>query len=101
MAMQINSSGELLGATIEGVNLIAISELTRTAIVDALGHYGVIRFPKQVLSAVDLKNFSAHLGELEINVIGAFQEPGHPEVMTLSNIVENGEPSGLGDAGQS
>ena len=101
MAMQINSSGELLGATIEGVNLIAISESTLTAIVDALGHYGVIRFPKQVLSAVDLKNFSAHLGELEINVIGAFQEPGHPEVMTLSNIVENGEPSGLGDAGQS
>ena len=28
------------------------------------------------------------------------QEPGAPEVMTLSNILEDGKPIGLGDAGQ-
>jgi taurine dioxygenase len=37
---------------------------------------------------------------LEVNVSGAFQDPVHPEVMTLSNIKENGKPIGLGDAGQ-
>jgi taurine dioxygenase len=33
-------------------------------------------------------------------VANAFQEPGHPEVMTLSNIVQDGKPIGLADAGQ-
>ncbi len=101
MAMQVNSSGETLGATVAGVNLAKLSDADIEAIVEALGRYGVIRFPQQTLSAADLKNFSGSLGELEINVIGAFQEPGHPEVMILSNIIENGKPIGLGDAGQS
>lgn len=99
--MQVSPSGEILGATIEGVDLAALSDATTEAIIQTLGQFGVIRFPRQTLSAVDLKKFSACLGELEINVIGAFQEPGHPEVMILSNIVENGRPIGLGDAGQS
>lgn len=41
------------------------------------------------------------LCRLEINVASAaYQEPGLPEVMILSNIVENGKPIGLADAGQ-
>ncbi|MFN0041151.1 MAG: TauD/TfdA dioxygenase family protein [Burkholderiales bacterium] len=98
--MQVFPGSESLGATIEGVDLAAISDTTVEAIVEALGRHGVIRFPRQTLSAADLKSFSARLGELEVNVIGAFQEPGHPEVMILSNIVEDGKPIGLGDAGQ-
>ncbi len=99
--MQVIPSGETIGATLEGLDLADLSEAKIQTVVQALGRYGVVRFPRQTLSAADLKNFSAHLGELEINVIGAFQEPGHPEVMILSNIVEDGKPIGLGDAGQS
>ena len=99
---QVIPSGETLGASVEGIDLsAALSDATVEAVVQALGRYGVVRFSSQSLSASDLKKFSACLGELEINVIGAFQEPGHPEVMTLSNIVENGIAIGLGDAGQS
>jgi taurine dioxygenase len=48
-----------------------------------------------------LRDFAARFGELEINVAsGAYQEPGVPEVMILSNIVDNGRPIGLADAGQ-
>ena len=101
MPIQIIPSSETLGATIEGLNLADLSDETVETVVQTLGRYGVVRFPRQTLSASDLKNFSACFGELEINVIGAFQEPGHPAVMILSNIVENGQPIGLGDAGQS
>lgn len=93
-------AGGTLGATIEGMDLAAASGADVDALIDTLGRYGVLRFPRQRLSASDLMHFSAHLGELEINVAGAFQEPGHPEVMILSNIVENGQPIGLPDAGQ-
>lgn len=99
--MQVIPSGETLGATVEGLDLAALSEAAIESIIQTLGRYGVVCFARQTLSAADLKNFSAHLGELEINVIGAFQEPGHPQVMVLSNMVENGRPIGLGDAGQS
>jgi taurine dioxygenase len=70
------------------------------AVMQALGRHGVLRFPRQSLSALQLKQFSAQLGDLEINVANAFQEPGIPEVMILSNIVEDGKPIGLSDAGQ-
>ena len=47
------------------------------------------------------RDFAARFGELEINVAsGAYQEPGIPEVMILSNIVKDGKPIGLADAGQ-
>lgn len=101
MPIEVIPTGEVLGATIEGLDLGALSDPDVEPVIEALGRYGVIRFPRQQLSAGDLKSFSARLGEPEINVVGAFQEPGQPEVMILSNIVENGRPIGLADAGQS
>jgi len=100
--MTVTPSGAALGATIEGVDLAQpLSAADEQAIVAALGRHGVLRFPRQALDAGQLKRFSARFGDLEINVAsGAYQEPGHPEVMILSNIVENGRPIGLADAGQ-
>ena len=97
--MQVIPGDETLGATIEAVNLADTSDAAINAIVQALGRHGVIRFPRQTLSAAQLKAFSARLGELEINVIGAFQEPGHPEVMIVSNIIDNGKPHRTGRCG--
>jgi taurine dioxygenase len=100
MPIDVIPAAGTLGATIERMDLARASGVEVDAAIAALGRYGVLRFPRQRLSAADLKHFSGHLGELEINVAGAFQEPGHPEVMILSNIVENGQPIGLPDAGQ-
>jgi len=94
-------SGHTLGATIDGLNLARPSDEEFNVAMKALGDYGVLRFPRQELTAQELKNFSERFGELEINVANSFQEPGLPEVMILSNIVENGKPLGLSDAGQS
>jgi taurine dioxygenase len=100
--MQIVPSGRSLGAVVEDIDLAKpLSPAEDAAIVAALGSYGVLRFPRQKLDAGQLKRFAAGFGELEINVAsGAYREPGHPEVMILSNIVENGRPLGLADAGQ-
>jgi taurine dioxygenase len=99
--MNAMPSGRVLGATIEGLDLSqplpsgAFDEL-----LAALGRHSVLRFPAQKLTAQELKDFAACFGELEVNVANAYQEPGIPEVMILSNIVENGKPIGLADAGQ-
>jgi taurine dioxygenase len=94
-------SGKALGATLEGLDLAApLAEPDVATILRALGEHSVLRFPAQALSARDLRDFSARFGELEINVANAYQEPGLPEVMILSNIVRDGKPTGLADAGQ-
>jgi len=99
--MKVTASGQILGATIEGLDLSrALGDGELEAVTRTLGRYGVIRFPGQRLSARQLADFSASFGTLEIHVANAYQEPGIPEVMTLSNIVENGRPIGLADAGQ-
>ncbi|HEY3076644.1 MAG TPA: TauD/TfdA family dioxygenase, partial [Burkholderiales bacterium] len=100
--MKIIPSGESLGATIEGLDLSApLAQEQLVGVILALGRYGVVRFPRQTLTGRQLRDFSAQLGDLEINVAShAYQEPGVPEVMILSNIVENGKPLGLADAGQ-
>ncbi len=99
--MRVKSSGETLGATIEGLDLsrpMSTDELD--GVVRVLGERGVVRFPGQTLTGRQLADFSARFGALEINVANAYQEPGIPEVMILSNMLENGRPVGLADAGQ-
>ena len=99
--MEVKPSGKKLGATIEGLDLAQpLSEGDFRAVTRALGEHGVLRFPRQRLTASELKSFSARFGDLEINVANAYQEPGHPEVMILSNVVEREKPIGLADAGQ-
>jgi taurine dioxygenase len=99
--VKVRPTGETLGATVEGLDLSkGLNPEDLGEVMQALGRYGVLRFPSQSLSGAELKHFSAQLGDLEINVAGGFQEPGHPEVMILSNVVENGKPIGLSDAGQ-
>jgi taurine dioxygenase len=91
----------ILGATVEGLDLSTpLTEPDFDAVLRALGQHAVIRFPRQQLSARQLVDFSARFGELEINVANAYQEPGVAQVMILSNIVANGKPIGLADAGQ-
>jgi taurine dioxygenase len=100
--MQLIPSGRLLGAKIEGLDLSRpLEEGEVESVVQALGRYGVVCFPRQTLTARQQRDFAARFGELEINVAsGPYQEPGIPEVMTLSNIVKDGKPIGLADAGQ-
>jgi taurine dioxygenase len=100
--MKVIPSGQSLGATIADVDLSRkFSPGEKDGVMKNLGRYGVLRFPKQQLTARQLRDFAGQLGDLEINVAsGPYQAPGVPEVMTLSNIVENGKPIGLADAGQ-
>src|SRR5215831_18915993 len=97
----VTGSGQILGATVERLDLARpLADEEVDLVVRSLGQHSVLRFPRQELSARQLRDFSARFGELEINVANTYQEPGIPEVMILSNIVEDGKPIGLADAGQ-
>jgi taurine dioxygenase len=97
----ITPTGLTLGATVNGIDLSRdLSDGDFATIVAALGEHGVLRFPDQSLDAPALRDFSTRFGGLQVSVSGKLAVPGIPEVGVLSNIMENGEPIGLVDAGQ-
>ncbi|KAF3997014.1 TauD/TfdA dioxygenase family protein [Glaciimonas immobilis] len=100
--MKFVESGKSLGARVDGIDLSqALSDEQFKVLEQALGKYGVLSYPDQSLTSLQLKNFAERFGRLEINVANAYQEPGLPEVMILSNKVDaQGKPLGLSDAGQ-
>jgi len=63
-----------------------------------LDHH-VLVFRDQRITPAQQVAFSRRFGPLQIHVLKDFQLAGHPEVLVVSNIKENGKPIGLGDAG--
>ncbi len=63
-----------------------------------LDHH-VLVFRDQRITPEQQIEFSRRFGALEIHVLHQFHLKGHPEILIVSNIVENGQPVGLGDAG--
>jgi taurine dioxygenase len=99
--MKITPNQGTLGATVEDVNLAKpLAPADFASILHLLGARGVLCFPGQQLDALSLKAFSERFGGLQGSPTGTYCEPGVPEVMLLSNIVEDGKNIGLADAGQ-
>src|SRR5262245_56709716 len=99
--MAVEPSGHVLGATVRGVDLSTpLSDGDFAAILLALGRHGVLRFPAQRLEAAHLRDFSQRFGRIQATLTGRHHEPGMAEVGILSNVIENGEPIGITDAGQ-
>ena len=63
-----------------------------------LDHH-VLVFRDQRITPAQQIAFSRRFGPLQIHVLHQFQLKGHPEILIVSNIVENNQPVGLGDAG--
>lgn len=89
-----------LGAEVIGLDLA--QPLSRKALLQLhaahLEHH-VLVFRDQRITPQQQVNFSRLFGPLQIHVLRNFQLAGHPEVLVVSNIVEDGKPIGLGDAG--
>jgi taurine dioxygenase len=99
--LEVVPSGQVLGARVLGIDLARpLGDAEFRAILQALGQHGVLCFPGQSLAPAQQRAFCERLGTIQFSVTGRFQDPEVPEVGILSNIVEDGKPIGLADAGQ-
>ena len=89
-----------LGAEVLGLDLarpLSIDDFDRLHRAHLEHH--VLVFRDQTFTPQQQVEFSRRFGRLQIHVLRQFQLAGHPEVLVISNIRENGQPIGLGDAG--
>ena len=64
-----------------------------------LENNGLLVFRAQSITPEQHIEFSRRFGPLMIHVLRQYLLPGHPEILRVSNVIENGKPIGLGDAG--
>lgn len=99
--LSITPTGKSLGATVTGVDLSQpLSKADFSQTIQALGQHGVLRFSGQHLTAAQLRDFSLRFGPIQVGVSEGHRHADAREVGILSNVIENGKPIGLADAGQ-
>jgi taurine dioxygenase len=59
----------------------------------------VLVFRNQKFSAAQFLEFATQLGRPEPHVIDQFHHPEHADILILSNVQKDGQPTGLADAG--
>lgn len=90
-----------LGAEVLGLDLsrpLNAEDFSR--IHSAWLEHGLLVLRDQRITAEQHIDFSRRFGPLQVHVLKQFLLANHPEVFIISNIVENGQPIGLGDAGK-
>ena len=98
--LDLRPSGEGAGAEVVGVDLSApVPNDVFDRIDRALAHHGVLVFREQRLIPERQLAFCERFGPVEANVFDQYALPGHPGVLVVSNIVEDGRNIGYADAG--
>lgn len=98
---ELRSFSGSVGAEVIGLDLgLQLNAADFSRIHRAHLDHHVLVFRDQRITPQQHIDFSRRFGRLIIHVLHQFHLTGHPEILTVSNIVENGKPVGLGDAGK-
>jgi taurine dioxygenase len=99
--IEIRAFDAPLGAEVIGLDLNqALSAVDFARIHRAHLDHHVLVFRDQRITPAQQIEFSRRFGPLQIHVLHQFLLKDHPEILIVSNVVENGAPVGLGDAGR-
>jgi len=84
-----------LGARIRGVELASgVSDEIFAGIYQAFLRHQVLLFEPQDLPPGDQVAFARRFGEVQVHVMNQYHADGYPELYRLSNLDQNGKPSG-------
>jgi len=73
----------------------ALSDTLAKEVMTQFYDHQVVVIPGQSLSHADFDRFCALFGKAKRHLLDHLRLPGHPDILTLSNIVENGKPIGI------
>jgi len=99
MRIEVVPAGSAMGAEVRGVDVCRADERSLLAVRDAVLRYSVVVLRGQELEPEDQVRFLDRLYPLRPRVVNDYALPGHPAITVISNIVEQGRPIGINDAG--
>ena len=98
--LTIEPISTVAGARVLGADLSApLAGVDFGRIETALHEHCFVVLPAQRLSAAQFVAFSRHWGRPEPHVIDTFHHPADANILVLSNVMRDGKPIGLQDAG--
>jgi len=97
--MQLTKLSAGFGLEAGGVDLARLSDREFEQLEKAFFDGQVLVLRAQKLSARQFLDFARRLGPPEPHVIDQFHHPEHADILILSNVMKDGEPIGLADAG--
>lgn len=97
----VHRLGETFFAEISGLDVSKPqSDATIDAVKEAFHDHSILLFRGQNLTEQQQIAFTRRFGVLYDHVMGQFAHPVYPDVLVVSNIIENGKQIGLADAGR-
>jgi taurine dioxygenase len=91
---------DALGCEIAGLDVARDLDPASFAVIeDALHEHLVAVLPGQELTPQQFLGFARRFGRPEPHVIDQFHHPADPNILILSNVLVDGKPIGLADAG--
>ena len=92
--------GNTMGAEVTGIDLSRpLSDETFREVLRVFLEHKVIVLRKQRVTEPAFIDWASCFGRPEPHVLDQFHHPHYPDILILSNVIENGKPLGLGDGG--
>ena len=101
MTLQVQPFDGAIGAEVRGADLSrAFDDADQQMMIEAWSTHSVLVFRDQTVTPEQFLRFSRYFGELEIHVLEQYLHREHPEILVVSNILEDGKNIGIPDAGR-
>ena len=97
--MEFRKLSDGFGIEVLGVNLGSLAPGEFEQLQKSFYQHQVLVARAQKLTASQFLAFARRIGPPEPHVIDQFHHPEHADILILSNVTKNGQPTGLADAG--
>ena len=101
MALYIEPFDGAIGAEVLDVDLAQpLDAGERKTLIEAWSRHSVLVFRDQQVAPDQFLRYSRYFGALEVHVLEQYLHQKHPEILVVSNVLENGRNIGIPDAGR-
>ena len=101
MPLQVEPFDGAIGAEVRDVDLAQpLDADERKTLIEAWSRHSVLVFRDQDVTPDQFLRYSRYFGELEVHVLEQYLHKEHPEILVVSNVLDNGKNIGIPDAGR-
>jgi taurine dioxygenase len=97
--MEFRKLSDGFGVEVSGANLSSLAKDEFEQLQNNFYQHQVLVARTQKLTPDQFLQFARRIGAPEPHVIDQFHHPEHADILILSNVVKDGKPTGLADAG--